>query len=155
MPLYCKSFFHRPSVINIFYWEVKMSPYFSDCSAPPGVLASTPSALNNHISLEHTGILIELRIWNLHIYFSPNVHVCTGSQNESIIAVVWNVFSLWIGDRFPSPGLCGWPIRTEQKCFWLPCLLSPCAFLSAAVLFLHRCVSLSLCGKSHSDLSQW
>lgn len=43
--------------------------------------------------------------------------------------------------NIPFPGLCGCPIRNKQKCFWLPCLLSPSAFLSAAVLFLHRCVS--------------
>lgn len=63
------------------------------------------------------------------------------AANESIMAVYWNVFSPWICDKYPLPSLCGCPIRSKQKCFWLPCLLSPGAFLSAAVLFLHRCVS--------------
>lgn len=88
------------------------------------------------------------------------------AANESIMAVNWNVFSLWICDKYPLTGLRGCPIRNKQKCFWLPCLLSPGVFLSAAVLFLHCHVSrlrrigpvwLAVRrrrGRSHSDLSQ-
>lgn len=75
----------------------------------------------------------------------------------------------WRNIMFLLKGLwqiCGCAIRSKKNCFWLPCFHSPGAVLSAAMLFLHRCVSRMRWigsvwlfawkngGRSQSDLSQ-
>lgn len=98
-------------------------------------------SIDLHFDVLLPGQILYLFIYFLRIIWLQKYIFLFLAANELTIAVYLNVFSPWICDKYPLPGLCGCPIRNKQKCFRLPCLLSPGAFLSAAMIFLHCCVS--------------